>query len=64
MILGTGIFESPTTIIRQGHNVGASLIFWAVGCIASMAGTLMYVEYGLTIPRRMHHGQTGPVPRK
>jgi hypothetical protein len=49
--IGTGIFDGPTSILQQDHNVGWSLILWALGCIASIAGVLMYVEYGLTIPR-------------
>jgi hypothetical protein len=49
--VGTGIFDGPTSILQQDHNVGWSLILWALGCIASIAGVLMYVEYGLTIPR-------------
>jgi hypothetical protein len=48
---GTGIFDGPTSILQQDHNVGWSLVLWALGCVASTAGVLMYVEYGLTIPR-------------
>ncbi|KAI9642690.1 hypothetical protein NHQ30_008421 [Ciborinia camelliae] len=63
-MMGTGIFESPTTIIQQDRNIGASLILWSLGFIASMAGTLMYVEYGLTIPRRKMAGEVQAVPRR
>ncbi|KAF7896513.1 hypothetical protein EAF00_006527 [Botryotinia globosa] len=62
-MMGTGIFESPTTIIQQDRNIGASLVLWTLGFIASMAGTLMYVEYGLTIPRRRMAGEIQAVPR-
>ncbi|CAD6445349.1 de1bd2df-e27b-4a2f-9748-9a3129b5dc9c [Sclerotinia trifoliorum] len=62
-MMGTGIFESPTIIIQQDRNVGASLILWVLGFIASMAGTLMYVEYGLTIPWRTIHGKFYFVPK-
>ncbi|ESZ89783.1 hypothetical protein SBOR_9834 [Sclerotinia borealis F-4128] len=62
-MIGTGIFESPTTIIQQDRNIGGSLILWSLGFIASMAGTLMYVEYGLTIPRRKMAGAVQAVPR-
>ncbi|PQE07462.1 High-affinity methionine permease protein [Rutstroemia sp. NJR-2017a BBW] len=60
---GTGIFETPTSVIQQDRNVGGSIFLWVVGCIASMAGTLMYVEYGLTIPRRRMNGEIQAVPR-
>jgi len=53
--IGTGIFDSPTAIILQTENVGWSLMLWVVGFITTMAGTLMYIEYGLTIPRRHSH---------
>ncbi|TEY36169.1 hypothetical protein BOTCAL_0563g00050 [Botryotinia calthae] len=62
-MMGTGIFESPTTIIQQDRNIGASLILWTLGFIASMAGTLMYVEYGLTIPYHLVNGEIQAVPR-
>ncbi|KAM3072668.1 hypothetical protein ACMFMF_007003 [Clarireedia jacksonii] len=62
-MMGTGIFETPTIIIQQDRNVGGSLFLWVIGCIASMAGTLMYVEYGLTIPRRRMNADVQAVPR-
>ncbi|KAH8585638.1 amino acid permease-domain-containing protein [Bisporella sp. PMI_857] len=58
-MIGTGIFNAPTAIILQTENVGWSMILWVVGFIATMAGTLMYIEYGLTIPRR----NDKPAPR-
>ena len=63
-MIGTGIFDAPTAILRQDRNIGASLIFWALGCLASMAGTYMFVEYGLTIPRHKLHGEKRSVPRR
>ncbi|KAA8571418.1 hypothetical protein MFRU_026g00320 [Monilinia fructicola] len=62
-MIGTGIFESPTNILQQDRSIGGSLILWSLGFIASMAGTLMYVEYGLTIPRRKMAGEVQAVPR-
>lgn len=41
----------PTTIIRENHNIAGSFILWALGFVSSIAGTLLYVEYGLTVPR-------------
>ncbi|QSZ32040.1 hypothetical protein DSL72_001609 [Monilinia vaccinii-corymbosi] len=63
-MIGTGIFESPTNILQQDRNIGGSLVLWSLGFIASMAGTLMYVEYGLTIPRRKMAGEVQAVPRR
>ncbi|KAH8810834.1 amino acid permease-domain-containing protein [Xylogone sp. PMI_703] len=50
-MIGTGIFDGPTTVLQQDHNIGLSLILWALGCLASAAGALMYAEYGLTLPQ-------------
>ena len=33
------------------QSVGITLIFWLLGSIATIAGTLVFIEYGLTIPR-------------
>jgi amino acid transporter len=33
------------------HSVGFTVIFWLLGSIATIAGTLVFIEYGLTIPR-------------
>jgi amino acid transporter len=33
------------------RSVGFALIFWLLGSIATLAGTFVFIEYGLTIPR-------------
>jgi amino acid transporter len=48
---GTGIFDNPSTIMLDTRSVGITLIFWLLGSIATLAGTLVFIEYGLTIPR-------------
>jgi amino acid transporter len=32
-------------------SVGVTLVFWLLGSIATLAGTFVFIEYGLTIPR-------------
>jgi amino acid transporter len=44
-------------------SVGISILFWLIGGIASMAGILVYTEFGLTIPRHDFDGEKKSVPR-
>jgi hypothetical protein len=37
--------------MHDTRSVGVTLIFWLLGSIATIAGTLVFIEYGLTIPR-------------
>ncbi|KAH8593103.1 amino acid/polyamine transporter I [Bisporella sp. PMI_857] len=50
-MIGTGIFDTPSSIMYDTHSVGFTLIFWLLGSIATLAGTFVFIEYGLTIPR-------------
>ena len=51
IFLGIGIFDNPSNIMYGTRSVGVTLIFWLLGSIAAFAGTLVFIEYGLTIPR-------------
>ncbi len=48
---GTGIFNSGAIIFSNTQSIGISLIFWLLGAILALAGVVVYVELGLTIPR-------------
>ncbi|KAG9705755.1 hypothetical protein KCU86_g3754, partial [Aureobasidium melanogenum] len=50
-MIGTGVFDAPTSVLRDDRNIGSSLMLWLAGCFATLAGTLIYIEYGTTIPR-------------
>ncbi|KMP02551.1 high affinity methionine permease [Coccidioides immitis RMSCC 2394] len=50
MIIGTGIFATPSTILALTGSVGMSLTVWFVGMIIAMAGTAVYLEFGTAIP--------------
>ncbi|KAH0043071.1 hypothetical protein KCU78_g665, partial [Aureobasidium melanogenum] len=50
-MIGTGVFDAPTSVLRDDHNIASSLMLWLAGCFATLAGTLIYIEYGTTIPR-------------
>lgn len=61
--LGTGIYRSPATAINGTQSVGVTLLFWALGALAAFAGTLVYIEFGLCIPRYQWNGQMVSVTR-
>ncbi|XP_071488819.1 cystine/glutamate transporter-like [Diadema antillarum] len=47
-VIGTGIFISPSGILRgTGGSVGVAFIFWVVCAIYALLGTLIYTELAL-----------------
>jgi hypothetical protein len=61
--LGTGVFNSASVINSSTQSLGISLIIWMCGCIVALAGTYIYVDFGLTIPRWHWKGEKVSVPR-
>lgn len=62
-IVGSGIFNSPSTVMRGTQSVGTSLLFWVAGAIYGITGAYLYIEFGLTIPRHEINGVDTAVPR-
>jgi len=62
-VIGTGIFNSPGTVIRGTNSTGATILLWLAGCLYGLAGMHVYVEYGLNVPRYVIDGIEQSVPR-
>ncbi|EYC17745.1 hypothetical protein Y032_0029g1846 [Ancylostoma ceylanicum] len=48
-IVGSGIFITPTTILKTTGSMGLSLIIWVAAALISMLGSFCYVELGTSI---------------
>lgn len=61
--IGSGIFATPANIIRGTNSIGISLLFWSLGGLLAFCGTLVWLEFGLSIPREHVEGKDRAVPR-
>ncbi|KAF9074561.1 APC amino acid permease [Rhodocollybia butyracea] len=50
-VIGTGIYATPSVILRTSGSVGVALIMWIIGAALAGVGTAVYVELGTGLPR-------------
>ncbi|CAA7268868.1 unnamed protein product [Cyclocybe aegerita] len=50
-VIGTGIYATPSNILRSSGSVGVALLMWLVGALIAACGTAVYVELGTGLPR-------------
>jgi amino acid transporter len=50
-VIGSGIFATPGTIVKEVGSVGLSLSLWVVGAAISACGLAVALEYGCMLPR-------------
>lgn len=50
-IIGTGIFSTPSSILKSVGSVGASMMLWVLGFALSFCGLFIWMEFGTMIPR-------------
>ncbi|KAK7429075.1 hypothetical protein QQZ08_004290 [Neonectria magnoliae] len=52
MMIGTGIFSTPASILNRTGSVGLALIFWVIGLFMAAAGLGVYLEFASYFPNR------------
>ena len=48
---GAGIYVSPALVLRATNSTGVSLFLWIVGAIFGICGVLVWLEFGLNVPK-------------
>ncbi|KII84566.1 hypothetical protein PLICRDRAFT_57546 [Plicaturopsis crispa FD-325 SS-3] len=50
-VIGTGIFATPSVILRSSGSVGVAMLMWLLGAVVAAAGTSVFIELGTGLPR-------------
>ncbi|TFK71674.1 high affinity methionine permease [Pluteus cervinus] len=50
-IIGTGVFATPSTILRLTGSEGLALTMWLIGAVFAAAGMQVYIIWGTALPR-------------
>ncbi|KAG8527788.1 uncharacterized protein KY384_007942 [Bacidia gigantensis] len=49
--IGAGIYVSPALVLRATNSTGVSLVLWVIGAIFGVCGVLIWLEFGLNVPK-------------
>ncbi|KAH8738336.1 amino acid permease-domain-containing protein [Ilyonectria robusta] len=52
MMIGTGIFSTPASILNRTGSIGLALIYWVIGFLMAAAGLGVYLELASYFPNR------------
>ncbi|KAJ5925246.1 hypothetical protein N7454_007885 [Penicillium verhagenii] len=68
MMIGTGVFSTPSTILAGTGSFGLSLIYWAIGFFIAYSTLAVYLEFAAYFPSRsgsevVYLEQSFPRPR-
>merc|ERR1712000_113298 len=61
--IGTGVFSGPQEVMKGVRSPGIAVLIWLLGCIYSLSGAHVFIEYGLNVPRYVIDGVEQSVPR-
>ncbi|KAK3998132.1 amino acid permease-domain-containing protein [Cladorrhinum sp. PSN332] len=51
-MIGTGVYSTPSAVLRGTGSVGLSMIYWALGFLISISTLSVYLEYASYFPNR------------
>jgi hypothetical protein len=51
-MIGTGVYSTPSSILKGTGSVGLSMIWWALGFVTSATSLAVYLEYMAYFPNR------------
>ena len=49
--IGSGVFVTPAILLKATGSPGASLLLWTLGAITGICSLLVWLEFGLSIPK-------------
>ncbi|ODO09525.1 hypothetical protein I350_03128 [Cryptococcus amylolentus CBS 6273] len=52
MLIGTGIYSFPSSLLKNLGSVGLALCYWPIGLLISLAGISVYLEFASYFPSR------------
>ncbi|KAL2145695.1 hypothetical protein VTI28DRAFT_6570 [Corynascus sepedonium] len=51
-MIGTGVYSTPSAILKGTGSVGLSMIYWTLGFFTSLTSLCVYLEYASYFPNR------------